>query len=183
MASFASSYIPTAGAAATRAADAASMTGTNFSEWYRQDEGTFVVTASVSAIDMAAIHEHYLVAVSSGSAANYIALRGFSGTGVSAGNLLVDALVVASSVVQADTTEVTLLPGSVFTAAVAFKTNDVASSVNASTPSTDSSVVIPTVSTLYVGGYPSGWAKNAHIRRIAFIPKRIANAELQAITA
>jgi hypothetical protein len=41
MASFVSSYIPTTTSAVTRAADVASITGTNFSSWYRQDEGTF----------------------------------------------------------------------------------------------------------------------------------------------
>ena len=38
---FPSSYIPTTTAAATRSADVASITGTAFSGWYRQDEGTF----------------------------------------------------------------------------------------------------------------------------------------------
>ncbi len=42
--SFPTSYIPTAGAAATRAADLASITGTNFSSWYNQDEGTILST-------------------------------------------------------------------------------------------------------------------------------------------
>jgi len=37
---FPTSYIPTSGSQVTRSADAASMTGTNFSDWYRQDEGT-----------------------------------------------------------------------------------------------------------------------------------------------
>jgi hypothetical protein len=36
----ATSYIPTTGAAANRAADVASISGSNFSSWYRQDEGT-----------------------------------------------------------------------------------------------------------------------------------------------
>ena len=38
---FATSYIPTIGSTRTRAADNASITGKNFSEWYRQDEGSF----------------------------------------------------------------------------------------------------------------------------------------------
>ena len=39
-ASFPTSYIPTVASTRTRAADNASITGKNFSEWYRQDEGT-----------------------------------------------------------------------------------------------------------------------------------------------
>jgi hypothetical protein len=44
--SFPTSYIPTSGSTVTRAADNASITGKNFSEWYRQDEGTFFVDAA-----------------------------------------------------------------------------------------------------------------------------------------
>ena len=39
-ASVPTSYIPTTTSTVTRSADNASMTGTNFSSWYRQDEGT-----------------------------------------------------------------------------------------------------------------------------------------------
>ena len=42
--SFPTSYISTAGSTVTRSADIASMTGTNFSSWYNQSEGTIVST-------------------------------------------------------------------------------------------------------------------------------------------
>ena len=45
---FPTSYIPTAGATATRAADVASMTGTNFSNWWNSSASTFLVTGKVS---------------------------------------------------------------------------------------------------------------------------------------
>jgi len=45
---FPTSYIATSGSQATRVADIASMTGTNFSEWYRQDEGSVVVDGQVA---------------------------------------------------------------------------------------------------------------------------------------
>jgi hypothetical protein len=41
---FPTSYIPTQASTRTRAADNASITGKNFSEWYRQDEGTVFVS-------------------------------------------------------------------------------------------------------------------------------------------
>ena len=40
--SFATSYIPTVASQVTRAADVAVMTGTNFSSWYNQSEGTIL---------------------------------------------------------------------------------------------------------------------------------------------
>lgn len=46
--SFATSYIPTTSATVTRAADSASMTGTNFSSWFRQSEGTFASITQLS---------------------------------------------------------------------------------------------------------------------------------------
>ena len=47
-ASFATSYIPTASAAATRAADVVSMSGANFSSWYSPGNGTFYAEASTA---------------------------------------------------------------------------------------------------------------------------------------
>jgi hypothetical protein len=42
---FPTSYIPTTSATVTRSADVASITGANFSSWYRQDEGTVFAAA------------------------------------------------------------------------------------------------------------------------------------------
>lgn len=50
--SFPTSYIPTAGSAVTRSADVASITGTNFSRWYNNTEGTaFVQTRNINSVD------------------------------------------------------------------------------------------------------------------------------------
>jgi hypothetical protein len=45
--SFPTSYIPTTGSTVTRSADVASITGTNFSRWYNQNEGTMFVNARI----------------------------------------------------------------------------------------------------------------------------------------
>ena len=47
-ATFATSYIKTTGASATRSADNASITGENFSSWYRQDEGSILFDLKLS---------------------------------------------------------------------------------------------------------------------------------------
>jgi len=41
--SFPTSYIPTEGSTVTRAAEVTTMTGTNFSSWYNQTEGSFIL--------------------------------------------------------------------------------------------------------------------------------------------
>lgn len=64
--SFRTSYIPTTTATATRSADVASITGTNFSSWYRQDEGT--VFASVRQPQIYGCH---IVGLGTGSGAIY----------------------------------------------------------------------------------------------------------------
>lgn len=46
--SFPTSYIPTTSTTVTRAADVVSITGTNFSSWYNQSEGTVFVEASAA---------------------------------------------------------------------------------------------------------------------------------------
>ena len=47
--SFPTSYIPTTASTVTRSADNASMTGTNFSSWYNQTEGTFYISSRINA--------------------------------------------------------------------------------------------------------------------------------------
>jgi len=65
---FATSYIPTTTAAATRSADVASITGTAFSSWYRQDEGT--VFSEAKGITVFDENTRRYWEISSGSSAN-----------------------------------------------------------------------------------------------------------------
>ncbi len=48
--SFKTSLIPTSGSTATRNPDNVSMTGTNFTDWYNQDEGTVYVSQKLRAV-------------------------------------------------------------------------------------------------------------------------------------
>jgi hypothetical protein len=72
----------------------------------------------------------------------------------------------------------------VFKNAQAYKANDFAGSVNGGAVATDTSGTVPTVSVLQLGSLGAGSSSiNGYLRRITYYPRRLANAELQAITA
>jgi len=175
MASFATSYIPTEGSTVTRAADVASITGSNFSSWYRQDEGTiyhlykpFGVASGrrIFSLDDGTGDNRYLGAASngSGSSGNYIEItsggagQGFLGTG--------DAYTETQQ-----------------SGAFAYILNNAGFSKNGLTASLDSSVLIPTINTLNIGSdFNNTAVLNGTIRRLTYWPTRLGNDTLQTIT-
>jgi hypothetical protein len=66
----------------------------------------------------------------------------------------------------------------------AYKLNDVNASKNGSIGITDTAATIPTVNALWLGATGSSlFLLNGYLRRITYYPRRLSNAELQAITA
>jgi hypothetical protein len=65
---------------------------------------------------------------------------------------------------------------------LAFRANDFAASVNGSTPLTDSSGTVATMSQFNIGSLPASGQINGHVRRIAFYPTRLSNAQIQALS-
>jgi hypothetical protein len=172
---FATSPIPTVAAQVTRSADAASMTGTNFSSWYRQDEGTLYSEGSVN---VAAAYSGRLLSISDGTANNRI--ENFRQS-----DFQPVVIVVTSGTVQATfgrgpiwtTTANTKLIGT-------YKVNDFAASVDAGTVVTDTSGTVPLVSQANIGARADASSYlNGTIRKIAYYPRRLANSELQALTS
>ena len=68
---FPTSYIKTTGSQVTRSADDAVMTGTNFTDWFNNQEGTLYVNCNINTLS-----EDNVGAVSLGDSANRIELRG-----------------------------------------------------------------------------------------------------------
>jgi hypothetical protein len=64
----------------------------------------------------------------------------------------------------------------------AYQVNNFAISANGGNVLTDTSGTIPVVDRMRIGDR-GGVTLNGHIRRIAYYPRRLSNAELQAITA
>jgi hypothetical protein len=171
MAAFASSYIKTEGSAVTRAADAASMTGANFSSWYNQSEGTLYGEYTGSAG----------WAVQLGTASNF-------NDRIALGTTVANNFVVSDSV-GANQATLGSYSGTQQTFAKisgAYKVNDFASSANGGTVATDTLGTVPNPIAANIGsrnsGSPSGFL-NATIKKIAYYPIRCTNAQLQGLTS
>jgi len=177
---FPTSYIPSSSAATTRAADVAVMNGSNFSSWYRQDEGTFVWSAlAVNASGPAA--GGTVAVASNGTNSMFISM----GRGHADATNRFEADIVASSTGQMYVNSDEWTAGTLAKIALAYKLNDCAFVQNGQPAITDTSVTVPTVNRLFIGVNmwgTSGWF-NGHISRIAYYPRRLSDAELQAITS
>jgi hypothetical protein len=178
---FPTSYIPTVDSQVTRSADNASMTGVNFSNWYNQTEGSFYVDADMFETQFGFFR--YLLAANdaSGSTTNLVAL--LVPTNSSNMRFAANAAGAVSASLQQS-----LTLGSAFKGAVAYKVDDFAVSYNGETPLTDTSGDAPSgINTLVFGNTShtlgAGNHSSTHIRRVAYYPKRLTNAELQTLTA
>jgi hypothetical protein len=170
---FPTSYIPTVAATVTRNADAASMTGTNFTSWYRADEGTFY--AEAAAIGSSGGTQPILHANGGADTPRIMLIR--RGDGKIGFN-------VFSTVGDADIDSGVSSPVfSFIKSAAVYKVNDFALTASGVTPVLDTSGNVPIVDRIGIGFRTGANAfLNGHIRKVAFYPSRLANAQLQALT-
>jgi hypothetical protein len=152
------------------------MTGANFSSWYNQAEGTFV--ASPTALKEGSFI--YQASNNSATGDNRIFLRYLSNQ--------TQGLVVTSAVTQAQIFDNTGFLASSNTTAFAYNVNDFAIRTNggasASAAANDSSGTVPVVSRLDIGSFLGSSAFiNGTIRKLAYYPLRVTNAQLQALTS
>jgi hypothetical protein len=176
---FATSYIPTVASQVTRPADAANITGTNFSSWYRQDEGTMYGESINNGISTSNTYLAVLTDETSSQQLNRIMIVSrFSGaSGVS-------GVITANSTDQANSfSSYTFSQNN--KNAMAFKYNDATTSVNGATATSDSTVVLPIVTRLELArlnSFGTYLYSNQTIKKLAYYPKRLTNAELQGLT-
>lgn len=172
---FATSVIPTTGTAATRAADVAVMTGTNFSSWYRQDEGTFYVEGSCSNFANSPI----FVIPHNGTSNNYLT----SPIMTTGGNGRISGVVSGVSWTNI-TTANSVAVNTTAKVSATYRASDQATCLNGGAVATGTNTSLPAVTTLNIGTWRTGAGNsiNGHIRRIAYYPRRLANTELQLLT-
>jgi hypothetical protein len=178
---FPTSYIPTVASQVTRSADAASMTGANFSSWYRADEGNVYFEGQSASVT--AVANKAAFTISDGSTSNRIEqfFAGTSSLGVPQALILISA----GAVVQTNQGfGSSLTNNNAAKLMTAYKFNDIAATVNGGTLSADSTAIIPVVDRMFIGANSTGSTAylNGTIKKLAYYPKRLANAELQALT-
>jgi hypothetical protein len=165
---FPTSYIATGAATATRSADAASMTGTNFSSWYNQSEGTLYAELSVRALAASSG-----VVLNDNTITNRIRLA-FTSTSD-------QATITTSGTSQAVLDGGTPVINTITKAIVAYKVNDFALSLAAGAVATDTSGVLPIVNQVQIGAETTT-AGNITVKKVSYYTLRLTNAQLQALT-
>jgi hypothetical protein len=162
----------TAAGGVTRAADVASITGSNFSSWYNQTEGTVFadVLRSYSG-NFPGFPNVY--AFSDGTNSNIFLLYGAQGTSNITNNSVVSGGVVQTVYEQI----VTNVPGP-NRIAQALAVNSSMLAGNGTLTTQDNSVTMPVgINRVVVG---QNWGGT--IKRLTYWPTRLANTTLQAIT-
>lgn len=169
---FASTFIPTTSAAVTRAVDSATLTGSNFSQWYNPLEGTFLaefdgansvghawtVSSGVSANDRRAVVQ----------ATNNVVLLEVSG-----GVTQVNSITPGAGAL-----------GSPHKTAFAYKAGDWAGSTDGSVPSvTTAGILALAVDNLKIGASNAGAAVlGGHLESLAYYNKRLPDSTLRRLT-
>jgi hypothetical protein len=167
---FATSYIPTAAASVTRNADVASVATSQFP--YNATEGALVVSADYIGQNPGVT---YFAALDDGTTNNFMGVRRNPGGDPSLINVVsgVNQVTLISAVVANNTA---------FKSSFAYKLNDYALTLNGSLSGTDTSATVPSVSRLSLGNIANILQMSGHIRQITYFPRRLSNAELQAVS-
>jgi len=175
---FPTSYIPTVASTVTRSADNASMTGTNFSSWYNQSEGT--VLSSVNFIENLSssnfASNNILYGINDNSTNNRITLFGLNGFKSIVSRYVISGFTYPSSTVVISSRKNKF--------AHSFKTTGVSLVGNGGTPSATQTVTntYPTVNRLEIGNQIGTFYLNGTISRLTYYPKALSPAELQYLT-
>lgn len=168
---FATSVIPTTTTALTRSADVASVN--TLSSWYNATEGTLFADVTIT-YTVPSGSFPVSAAFTDGTVNNAIQLG------------YVTTSVASFEITAGGASQAGLFPTNVAAnrrTAGAYKVNDFAVSTNGGTVVTDTLGTVPIVDRLRLGERVTGNNLNGYIRHITYNPRRLADANLQAITA
>ena len=174
--SFPTSYIPTTTAVGNRAADVASISGSNFSSWYRQDEGTVFAEATPIGDNGS---NQFLYSISDGAIGDEIRVFKTSGNS-SITSALEDSVDGTTNNFFGNTNSPF---GQSFKTAHAFANNYASRAVGGLDSGVDNSVTVPAVNQIRIGARMNDtFSSNLHLFRLTYWPQRLPDDTLQTIT-
>ncbi len=179
--SFASSYIPTTTAAATRASDL--VIGSNLAALgFNASEGTFFIQVEQNYVPVASRFEHWLSFYISGSSANTYRMLRRHTTGVA-------RFEITSGGASQGSMDATVSSG-IIKHAAAYRVNDCAASANGSAVATDTTVTLPvgpldriSLGTLSGATGDTNQCEQIWFRGLTYTPNRQPDAVLPVLSA
>jgi len=178
--SFATSYIPTVASSVTRNADAASMTGTNFSSWFNNANMSAYIEAATNAPPASTNTTGFSLNDGTLNRTNFFQSGGGS---LSSARAWLFAYNNGATIVSLNSAATAVTQSVMAKSCVAIKTNDFGFSLNSGAvlTDTDGTPVVPTQ--MNIGAdYNASAYLNGTIKKLAYYPIRCTNAQLQALT-
>jgi len=174
---FATSYIPTVAASVTRSQDVATMTGTNFSSWYNQSQGTFVTQFVLEGVKSVAGQR--VITTDDGSTTNQMLESGSSTntfqTTVTTGGATQVSQTVPSFTLAGFTT---------YKSALGYADNNTNTAINGLLATNDTSCTMPTALTTFrFAASTTTVTANVWFASLKFYPIRLPDGTLQGLTA
>lgn len=160
---FATSYIPTTTTALTRNADVATMTGTNFSDWFNASAGSFVVQFGYT---LNPAYSPYVLAGNNDTErymyinANSNQIRSYDGTSTNSFGFLVN--------------------GATNKVAMAYTTTGITMSLNGAATSGPANFTKSTSTTQLQ--ITNNGRLNGHFKKLLYYPQQLTNSELQSFS-
>ena len=167
---FPTSYIPTEGSTKTRNADNASITGSNFTEWYNINEGTIFCSFRAQSSET-----KYLMGISNNSSAELIYIR---------------ATVSGSDSAMRDGgSDVAYKPiaysrdiNTLSKHCVSYKQNDFIVSAQGQISTVDDTCTVPTPTNISIGSLYNTTQLGGTIAQLTYYPQRLPNSQLVSLT-
>lgn len=178
--SFATSYIPTVASTVTRNADAASMTGTNFSSWFNNANMSAYIEAATNAPPASTNTTGFSLNDGTLNRTNFFQSGGGS---LSSARAWLFAYNNGATIVSLNSAATAVTQSVMAKSCVAIKTNDFGFSLNSGAvlTDTDGTPVVPTQ--MNIGAdYNASAYLNGTIKKLAYYPIRVTNTQLQSLT-
>ena len=176
--SFATSYIPTTTAAVTRSADIASITGTNFTDFYNQNEGTWLCNFNYKGNNTSGASTLYSTALNQ-SDRNWLRINYTAGTPNTIRQTINS---------NTDDSQITISSNTLNKISQAYASGDQSVYINGSVAIESTRGISTNHTTLDIGNIV--WSKGlnqtiitGYIKQLIYYPQRLPNAQLQNLTS